>query len=124
MTNSEIVADFIAAWEAKDVDRIMAHFAPSATYHNIPMPKLTGHDQIRPFIAGFLADAQTATFEIVHSAENANGAVLNERVDTFLQKSGKTVRFEVMGVWELKGGKITAWRDYFDMKDVERQMAG
>jgi len=122
MTDTDIVTSFIAAWEAKDIDAIMGHFAPGASYHNIPMPKLTGADQIRPFIEGFLADADTVTFEMVASAEQ-NGRVLNERVDTFHLKSGKALRFEVMGVFELTGGKITAWRDYFDMKDVEKQMA-
>jgi limonene-1,2-epoxide hydrolase len=124
MSNTEIVADFIAAWEAKDVDRILTFFADGATYHNIPMPKLTGIDQIRSFVEPFLKDVEKVTFETLHSAENADGTVLNERVDSFLQKNGKTLRFEVMGVFEFKGGKITAWRDYFDMKDVERQMAG
>ncbi|MDZ4777695.1 MAG: limonene-1,2-epoxide hydrolase family protein [Alphaproteobacteria bacterium] len=124
MSNSKVVADFIAAWEALDLDRIMAAFQPDAVYHNIPMPKLVGHDAIRTFIAGFLADATSARFETLHTAENANGTVLNERIDTFVQKSGKTLRFEVMGVFEFKDGKISSWRDYFDMKDVERQMAG
>lgn len=124
MSNTKAVADFIAAWEALDVDRIMTFFAPDAVYHNIPMPKVVGHDAIRTFIAGFLADATSARFETLHTAENASGTVLNERVDTFVQKSGKTLRFEVMGVFEFKDGKISKWRDYFDMKDVERQMAG
>ena len=123
MSNTDLVARFIAAWEAKDIDAIMSHFAEGATYHNIPMPKLTGAAQIRPFIAGFLADAETVTFEMLSSAENGD-RVLNERVDTFHLTSGKTLRFEVMGVFEIADGKIAAWRDYFDMKDVEKQMAG
>ncbi len=123
MSNTDLVARFIAAWEAKDIDAIMSHFAEGATYHNIPMPRLTGAAQIRPFIAGFLADAETVTFEMLSSAENGD-RVLNERVDTFHLKSGKTLRFEVMGVFEIADGKIAAWRDYFDMKDVEKQMAG
>jgi limonene-1,2-epoxide hydrolase len=123
MTATDTVTRFIAAWEAKDVDAIMSLFADGATYHNIPMPKLTGADQIRPFITGFLADADKVTFEMLSSAES-QGRVLNERIDTFHLKSGKTLRFEVMGVFEIADGKITAWRDYFDMKDVEKQMAG
>lgn len=124
MSNTATVAAFIAAWEAKDVDAIMAHFAEGATYHNIPMPILTGAAQIRPFIEGFLADAAKVEFAMIKSAEGTDGTVLNERVDTFTLKSGKTLRFEVMGVFEFANGKITAWRDYFDMKDVEKQMAG
>ena len=124
MSNTEIVAAFIAAWEAKDVERILTFFAEGATYHNIPMPKLTGADQIRSFVTPFLKDVEKVTFQMLHSAENADGTVLNERVDTFLQNSGKVLRFEVMGVFEFANGKITAWRDYFDMKEVERQMTG
>ena len=70
------------------------------------------------------SSAEKVTFEVLHSAENADGTVLNERVDTFHQPGGKTLRFEVMGVFEFKDGKISAWRDYFDLKEVERQMAG
>ena len=124
MSNTALVADFIAAWEARDTDRIMGFFAEGAVYHNIPMPRLTGHAEIRAFIAPFLQSAEKVTFEVLHSAENADGTVLNERVDTFHQPGGKTLRFEVMGVFEFKDGKISAWRDYFDLKEVERQMAG
>jgi len=124
MSNAAIVAGFIAAWEARDTDRIMDFFAADAVYHNVPMPRLTGHAEIRAFIAPFLQSAETVAFEVLHSAESADGTVLNERVDIFHLANGKTLRFEVMGVFEFKEGKIAAWRDYFDLKDVERQMAG
>lgn len=122
--STKIVTDMIAGWEDRDVDHIMTFFAPDAVYHNVPMPKLVGHNAIRGFIAGFLADATPVRFEIVHSAENEHGVVMNERIDTFTRADGKTLRFEVMGVFEITNGKISAWRDYFDMKEAERQMAG
>jgi limonene-1,2-epoxide hydrolase len=29
----------------------------------------------------------------------------------------------VMGIFEVENGKITAWRDYFDLADFQKQMA-
>ena len=122
--NTEIVSRFIAAWEARDVDAIMAFFAPDAVYHNMPMPKLVGHAQIREFIQPFVDGADKIAFKVLHSAENAAGTVLNERVDSFVLKDGKKLAIKVVGIFECSGAKITAWRDYFDMKEFEAQMAG
>lgn len=121
--NTEIVSRFIAAWEARDVDAIMAFFAKDAAYHNMPMPKLVGQTQIREFIQPFVDGADKVSFQVLHSAENAAGTVLNERVDSFVLKDGKKLAIKVVGIFELSGGKITAWRDYFDMKEFEAQMA-
>lgn len=121
MTNTEIVNSFIASWEARDVDAIMAFFADGATYHNMPMPKLMGHEQIRAFIAPFVDQTQQASWKVLHSAENAAGTVLNERVDRFVLKTGKAICIEVMGTFELADGKIVAWRDYFDLKTFTDQ---
>ena len=52
---------------------------------------------------------------IVHNqVEGADGIVMNERTD-ILQMGDNRVELPVMGVFELQGGKISAWRDYFDM---------
>ncbi len=48
--------------------------------------------------------------------------VMVERVDNFL--IGEThVRVPCMGIFELHGGKIAAWRDYWDLQQFERQLA-
>jgi limonene-1,2-epoxide hydrolase len=43
--------------------------------------------------------------------------VLTERTDTFTM-NGKTAPLPVMGAFNIVEGKITAWRDYFDMAQV------
>jgi limonene-1,2-epoxide hydrolase len=47
--------------------------------------------------------------------------VLTERVDVFVLPNGK-VELPVMGTFEVRDGKIAAWRDYFDMKQFMDQM--
>jgi len=60
-------------------------------------------------------------WQIHNIAETATGAVLTERTDRFWFLE-KPMEVPVMGIFELQNGKITAWRDYFDTKQVAKQL--
>ncbi len=49
--------------------------------------------------------------------------MLTERTDRF-QIGEKWLELPVMGSFELADGKITAWRDYFDMAQFQSQLPG
>ncbi len=115
----QIVRDFCAAWEARDQQRILDAFTDDAVYHNMPMPPAAGKDAIKGLLAVILAPAQSVKFEIKYVVADGD-VVLTERVDTF-QMGDTTVALEVMGTFELRDGKIAAWRDYFDMASWTRQ---
>jgi limonene-1,2-epoxide hydrolase len=123
--NRETIDEFIRSWGKRDIDRIMSFFADDAVYINIPIdPPAQGKDAIRTVIAGFVGMAQEIEFVVHNSAENeARGLVMNERTDRF-RMGEKWVEARVMGVFELAGGKIRAWRDYFDLAEFQKQMAG
>jgi len=113
--NEKIVTDFCTAWSRMNIDEILGFMADDAVYHNIPMPPAKGKTAIRAAVAGFLKMADGIEFKILHTA-SAGTLVMNERVDSFQFKGGKTGAIPVAGVFEVTGGKISAWRDYFDMK--------
>jgi limonene-1,2-epoxide hydrolase len=123
-TNSEIVRDFCNTWASRDLDRIMGFFNDDALYVNIPMdPPNQGKEQINATIGGFITMASEVEFVIHHQAEGEDGRVMNERTDRFL--IGDTwVELPVMGVFELNDGKISGWRDYFDLGSFTSQMPG
>ena len=123
MSNTEIIVRFNAVWETFDVDAILSFFAEGATFDMVHIRKATGHDDIRKVVEWIIRPHTSAKFEILHSAEDATGRVMNERIDRFLRRDGKWVSIGVMGVHELANGKITAHRDYFDMKTMRDQMA-
>ena len=121
MSNSDTVRDFIAAWNDFDLDRLMAFFTPDCLYHNMPMDPVRGSEAIRAVIQGYTAAASKIEWTIHQMAENEQGVVLTERTDRFL--FGDTwVELPVMGTFELRDGKISAWRDYFDMNQFQSQM--
>jgi len=122
MSNIAIVKDFIAGWEAQDLDRVMGFFKEDAVYHNIPMPVVSGIADIRNTIASFIGMGDKLIFETHHIAETSSGAVMTERTDKFLM-NGQWLELPVMGVFEIKDGKITKWRDYFDLGQFQSQLA-
>jgi limonene-1,2-epoxide hydrolase len=48
--------------------------------------------------------------------------VHTERLDTFVI-GDRTVKLPIAGVFEVASGKITAWRDYFDLATWTKQAA-
>jgi len=49
---------------------------------------------------------------------------MTERVDVFRMADGREGAFPVMGIFEIRDGKIAAWRDYFDMAQVTAFLTG
>ena len=123
MSNSDITQAFVDAWAAKDVDAILEFFTEDAVYINIPMdPPNRGKAEIRTFIEGFIGMAEEVEFVIHNQLEGADGMVMNERTDRF-KINGSWVELQVMGVFEFSDGKISGWRDYFDLGQFSAQMA-
>jgi limonene-1,2-epoxide hydrolase len=113
----KIVSDFLAAWPRKNVDELMGYFAPDAVYHNIPVAPIVGADAIRKVFEGFVG-AFSIVLDVVNIASKGD-VVFTERVDRFVM-NGKKFDLPVNGVFELRGGKIVSFRDYFDLASFER----
>ena len=121
--NEALIRDFLAAFDAIDLDRIMGFFAADAVYHNIPVAPVRGTAAIRGVLQGFMGMASEVNWIVHNLAETRDGVVLTERTDRFLVR-GKWIELPVMGSFEIRDGKIGAWRDYFDMKQFQDQLAG
>jgi limonene-1,2-epoxide hydrolase len=56
----------------------------------------------------------TINIETLHQISNES-VVVNERIDHLVDKDGKELMaLRVMGIFEVKNGKIASWRDYCD----------
>lgn len=119
----DVVRRFCDTWASGDLDAIVAFFADDATYHNIPLAPVQGVAAIRDTIAGFSAGVEKIEFRVLAIAADGN-VVLTERVDVFIG-ADKTIELPVMGTFELDDdGRITAWRDYFDLDQFLSQAGG
>ena len=121
MSNTQIVMDFIQAWNDMDWDAVEGAFAEDVFYHNIPMEPIEGRVAAGAFARSM--NPQSVNWEVLNIAENG-ATVLTERVDNFVLADGKTLSIQVMGTMIIEQGKIKVWRDYFDLASFTAQVAG
>jgi limonene-1,2-epoxide hydrolase len=119
-TPSDLIRDFCAAWSRLDLDELMSYFADDAVYHNMPGPPAEGRDAIRRTIESFLQGWDRTEWEIRNLAANGN-VVFAERVDR-TDAGDRHVDLPLVGVFEVEGDRIRAWRDYFDLATYTRAM--
>jgi len=122
MTNLEIIRAYIAAFEARDMDRIIAMTAPDILYHNIPMEIVRGREAFEKVLAPFIARCEEIRWKILNIAEAEDGAVLTERVDHFFMTRNRRLSVRVMGIFEIRDGLVACWRDYFDLAEFNTQL--
>ena len=120
----ELVRRFCAAWgNNMATAALAAFFTDDAVYHNVPFAPVIGKEAIEKNIASFIRPGKAAApgvvpvesidFRIINIAANGP-VVMTERVDVF-KLPNKSFELPVMGAFEVRDGKIKAWRDYFDV---------
>ena len=111
--NEKLVTDFCMSLLGP-LDEAVQYLAEDVDYWNIPMEPVKGRAASKKFLEPFLGEGHhlLEKMEIKHTTSSGN-VVMNERLETWT-KGEVTVRLPLMGVFEISGGKISKWRDYFD----------
>lgn len=116
MTPDTLVTEFCKEWADADIAKIVDYFTDDIVYHNIPMEPVVGREAVRAFIEQFVGAFGNIDFQTKRQV-SGGVVVMNERIDVF-SINGAEVALPVMGVFEVRDGKISAWRDYFDMAPI------
>ncbi len=117
-SNEHTVRAFIEAWSRLGVDELVGFFTPDGIYHNMMAKPVSGHDNLRRFIGGFIRGWSATTWEIRHIVAQGD-VVFAERIDR-TRIGDKQVDLPCCGVFEMQDGRIKAWRDYFDLATYTR----
>jgi limonene-1,2-epoxide hydrolase len=121
MTPAETVDEFIRRITSDDLDGALDLCADDLEYDNVPMPTLHGKDAAREFLSQ-MAGEHVRIEWTVHRQAAQGALVLNERTDEFWF-GDLHIALPVAGVFEVHDGRITLWRDYFDLRTFEEQMS-
>jgi limonene-1,2-epoxide hydrolase len=116
----DTVRAFIAAAEAKDLVRAAELLDPDVRYENVPVDPIVGRDETIAFLGMFLSTASEVEWKVLREIE-VGDVVMNERLDRF-RLDGGWLDLPVAGVFEVINGRITLWRDYFDMGTYMTQL--
>ena len=109
--NAHTVEVLLSSLQAADANGAGAVLDDNLVYQNVGFPTIHGRARAMKL------------FRAMEGRIAVNGAaVLTERTDV-LQVGPLRLQFWVCGVFEVHNGRITLWRDYFDMWDMTKAFA-
>lgn len=117
--NAHTVEVMLSALQDQDIDGVGAVLDDDLVYQNVGFPTIRGRARALKL---FRSMEGRMGFEVKTHRIAVNGSsVLTERTDA-LVVGPLRVQFWVCGVFEVHNGRITLWRDYFDMWDVSKAL--
>ena len=121
MTNLEIVEAFLKAAGSFKYDEAFAMLSDDCQYVNMndPATVRVGPKVAHAFLEAFFKPTVENELKVLNAVES-DDIVFTERLDRH-RLPDKWVELPVCSIYQLKDGKITAWREYFDMGTIARQ---
>ena len=114
LENTRTVEGFLHALQDTDLETAGAALAEDLVYQNVGLPTIHGRNRTMKLFSSLGGVA----FEVkIHRIAADGAAVLTERTDALIFGPLR-LQFWVCGVFEVHGGQITLWRDYFDFFDM------
>ncbi len=117
MTPLDTVKAFMKAMEPLDYDTAATFLSDDCEYTNPPpIGTVRGPAGMRAVLQPFFAPTLENEFRVIRAV--ADGPIIMlERLDRHRLATG-WVELPVTGVYEVHGGRITYWRDYFDLATI------
>lgn len=121
----EIFQRVIQAWQAKDIEGVLAHMDDEIVWHYAvaAMPPVRGKATARKLLQRFQADMHGIQWRIFAHAESGDRLFV-EGVDDYTTTEGNRVATPYAGVLEFRGDLIIGWRDYVDLGVAAEQKGG
>jgi len=116
-----VVRQFLDQLAARDLDAAVSLLAKDVDYINVSTPTIRGRERVRK-VLGAAMGLPGAGFEVYfHSISSDGGVVLTERTDVLTLGPFRT-QFWVCGRFDVRGGEIVLWKDYFDWMNFTMAM--
>ena len=116
-----VAREMIAAWKAADWRKVGDLFAEKGVLRSMMIEPVTGREAIYQRIAALGKGAPGGvTLDVAHMGV-IDGLVFIERTDRFVY-NGKPGSVPVVGVLDIRDGKVQEWREYYDRAELLRAM--
>lgn len=116
--------DVIRAWKKHDIDAVLGMMADDIVWYTaVGAAPATGKPAVRKVLEGLAPKRTGERWKIFFHATNGDRLFV-EGVDDFDDEKGHRIAVPYAGVIEFRDGKITGWRDYFDIGTLGKMKAG
>ena len=114
--NIQTIDSFIAAWNAKDAEKVMSFFAKDARFSVGDIGKTPEYQ--KPDFASLIQGASSIKMTITPGTTWARGPVVtHERVDDIVLAPDSKIAGKYIAVFTLRDGKIVDFTDYVVQND-------
>lgn len=115
-----IVREFERAFSRQDVDGLVACFTERGTYYDTFYGRHAGPAALRAMFERMFSEGKEYLWTMDVLVESATLAAAEWRfgytvTEAVPRSAGRRIGFRGMSLFELEGGKIRAYREYFDM---------
>src|SRR5689334_18512827 len=128
MTNEDVLRTVLQAWTdgiAAGQEAMRAHLPDDCPWGHSGMPTTTGGGEAAELLGSMEAMGFSSMAVEYRHVAAAGDVVFSERVDWMVRPDGSRVGpWPVVGVTEFRDGRISAWREYFDSRNLEMLSGG
>ncbi len=112
-TTEEFMAALQQAESSHDPAPLVALHAAEVTLQNLTQKTWQGTDGAQAFWSAYLSDFETIHSEFTHHSEHGGLGVM-EWTATGQLKGGRPIEYRGVSLIEIKDGKVSAFRTYYD----------
>lgn len=109
--NDALIREFIDAFEKKDSVLLGQYFAEDIVFENYGEPEVRGSTNLVSMWAGVFRNFAQVKFETLNQAVNGD-TVIAEQIHGLGLPGKALAPIKNLAVYEIRRGKIAAWRDY------------
>ncbi|MEX6633370.1 nuclear transport factor 2 family protein [Hyphococcus lacteus] len=123
--NINVLRAIIAAWARQDVEGVLEHLHEDITWNNsggVRKP-VQGKAAMRKALESMKGTIKESNWRLFGWAEVGN-TVWMEGADEFMRNDGIRIAVPYAGTLEFEDGVVRIWREYFDGRLQEKQLAG
>src|SRR5713101_10085104 len=125
-TGSEFVRQSFAAWNSHDADKVVAFYTEDVVYEDVAYGVVNhGAPELRKFAAGFFEAVPDLRLELISSAIREGHGIAEwilSGTDKRLYNTGKKFSVRGVSVFEMRGGKCSSNKDFYDLATIMRQV--
>ncbi len=116
-----VARQMIAAWRAADWRKVADLFAEKGVLRSMMIEPVTGREAVYQRVAALGKGAPGGVLLDVAHIGVIDGLVFIERTDRFVY-NGHAGSTPVVGVLDIRDGKVQEWREYYDRATLLREM--
>ena len=128
MTNEDVFRAVMTAWGGgiAEAQRAMrTYLTDDCQWEQIGLPTTTGGEEAAQFMGAMESMGFSSMAVELRNVASVGDVVFTERVDWMVRPDGSRLGpWPVVGVAEFRDGRISAWREYFDGRNLDMLATG